>query len=203
MNRIILVRHGETATNVKNVLHKYGDPNNLTEKGKRQIQETGNKLKELSCSVLYASNEIRALQSAEIISKICNTLVIPLTGMGERNWGDYSGKPWSEIKTILDPLSLDQRYEFVPPQGESWKDFEHRLISNIKQVNTDNSNVVIGIVTHGGSIRTLMPYLLSAPKEESFKYDPKNASISIFDFNDNTIIPILIDDTSHLSDTSA
>jgi len=166
MNRLILVRHGETSTNVKNVLHKFGDSDNLTENGIRQIQQTSEKLKDLKCSVLYASNEFRALQSAEIISKICNIPVIPLTGMEERNWGDYSGKPWSQIKTILDPLSIDQRYEFVPPKGESWKDFEHRLIKNVKQINADNSNAVIGIVTHGGSIRALMPYLLSVPKEE-------------------------------------
>jgi broad specificity phosphatase PhoE len=37
------------------------------------------------------------------------------------------------------------------------------------------------IITHGGVIRALMPYLLGVPKEESFKYDPPNASITIFE----------------------
>ena len=62
----------------------------------------------------------------------------------------------------------------------------------------NNKEKNIAIITHGGSIRALMPYLLKTPKETSFQYDPKNASITIFDYNQNTFNAIVIDDITHL-----
>ena len=54
------------------------------------------------------------------------------------------------------------------------------------------------MVTHGGAIRALLPFLLDVPKEESFKYDPENASITIFDYSDNNFTKVMINDASHL-----
>lgn len=197
---LVLIRHGETTTNVKNLLHKFGDPDKLTDKGKKQIELTASKLKELGLEVLYASNEARAFETAEIIGHTCNLEVKVLDGMEERNWGDLSGKPWSEISPILNPMTLEERYNYIPPKGESWKVFEQRLITSVKNAIQANTSKVVGIVTHGGSIRALMPYLLNVSKEESFKYDPRNASISTFEFRDNNITMISVDDVTHLED---
>jgi broad specificity phosphatase PhoE len=199
VNIIILLRHGETHTNVKNVLPKFNDPDNLTEVGIRQIELASKHLKGLGLNVLYASNKNRALQSAEIVGNICNLEVQILEGMEERNWGDYSGKSWSEIKSILDPLTLEERYNYTPPKGESWRIFEQRLITAIKNINSINHDKVICVVTHGGSIRALIPFLLNIPKEESFKYDPKNSSISIFEFNGENMKALTIDNIEHLT----
>lgn len=194
MTTLILIRHGETSTNVKNILHKFVDPDNLTSEGIKQIELVGYKLKNLGLDVLYTSKEHRAKQSAKIIAKICNIKVNILEGMEERNWGDLSGISWDEIKIVLDSLDFNDRYNYVPPKGESWKTFETRLINCIKKVVQNNSNNIIGIVTHGGSIRALMPFLLNVSKEESYKYNPKNASISIFYFDEGKITPGAIDD---------
>ncbi|EKD99656.1 MAG: Phosphoglycerate mutase [uncultured bacterium] len=198
MTKIILIRHGETQTNVKNILHKYGDPDNLTPTGIKQVELVGERLKTLGLEKLYASNEYRALQSADIIGKICNLDITPLEGMEERNWGEFSGKPWSDVKVVLDPLTLDQRFNYIPPNGESWKTVEERLITAVKKAVELNPKKTVGIVTHAGSIRALIPFLLKVPREESFKYDPKNTSITIVEIEGDSITPILIDDTSHL-----
>jgi broad specificity phosphatase PhoE len=104
--------------------------------------------------------------------------------MGERNWGVFTGKPWSEVEKILQPMTLEERYQYIPQGGESWKIFEKRLIKTIQKITQDNHGKTIVIVTHGGAIRALMPFLLSVRREESFKYDPDNASLTIFDFDE-------------------
>lgn len=200
MTKLILIRHGETSKNVEGKLHRDKDEEELNEKGKSQMKITSLALKQYCPSIIYASREKRAQESAKIIAETLNLSVKTIDGLQERNWGDLSGKSWSEIRVILDPMTLDERYNYVPPNGESWKEFEIRLKNAINQVLSHNEGKNIVIVSHGGSIGALMPYLLGAPREESFKYDPASASITVFNYDGSVFIQEKVDDTSHLVD---
>lgn len=183
MTQIILVRHGETATNLAGKIHSYEDTAILNQTGKRQIKKIVLKLKKLQPDLIYSSEERRSVQSAEILAE---NLQIPrktIPGLQERNWGAFSGKSWKEVTKEIDlkKMTVDQRYKYIPPQGESWQQFEKRLIRAILKIRNDNPNRNIIIVTHMEAIRTLMPYLLHKPLEESFKYDPACASVTVID----------------------
>lgn len=196
MGKLILVRHGETSKNVKGRLHSTNDSEILNENGIAQMQKVADRLKEYSVFKIYCSKESRAVESADLLSK---SLKIPKTiidGLQERNWGEFSGKPWSTVQKVLDPMSLEERYTYVPKNGESWESFEKRLVGSIEKV-IDKENTIV-VVTHGGAIRALMPYLLRVPKEESFKYDPGNASLTIFDYDGENYNIETIDDSRHL-----
>lgn len=199
MKNLFLIRHGQTNKNISNALHKKGDEETLNNEGKEQIIKTAAKLKAQRITKIYCSNEIRAMESAKIISEICEVPMETISGFEERNWGDYSGKPWSEVKLILDPMNLDERYLYIPPNGESWKDFETRLNETLTKIKNGHDGDNVCVVTHGGAIRALMPLLLNVPKEESFKYDPKNASITLFELENDKYKPLLIDDITHLN----
>lgn len=198
MTKLILIRHGETEKNISRELYTADDLETLNEKGKTQMRATALVLKKMSPSVIYSSTEKRAQESAEILSRELNVPLKTIDGMQERNWGDFSGKLWSEVETILNQMSLEERYNYVPPNGESWKEAEERLIKAVNIVLKENEGKAVIIISHGGAIRILMPYLLNLPKEESFKHDPANASISIFNYIDGKFIKRIIDDTSHL-----
>ena len=186
MTKLILIRHGETDKNVNNSLHTTNDSESLNSNGIEQIRFTANKLISLSPSKIYSSKERRAIESANILSESLKVPFELINGMEERNWGIFTGKPWDEVKKILDPMTLDERYNYVPPNGESWKTFATRLISAIKKIVDTNSEQTIVVVTHGGAIRALIPYLLNIPREESFKYNPDNASIFLFYYDGKT-----------------
>lgn len=199
MGKLILVRHGETDKNIGNSLHGLDDPETLNDTGRKQIISTSVKLKTFSPSKIYSSKERRALESAKILSNNLDIPIEDLAGLQERNWGIFTGKPWGDVKKVLDPMTLDERYNYVPQDGESWKTFETRLIASIKKVTKDNPDKTIVVVTHGGAIRALMPFLLSVPREESFKYDPANASLTILDFEGDKFTQVVINDTTHLT----
>jgi broad specificity phosphatase PhoE len=95
-------------------------------------------------------------------------------------------------------MSFYERYNFVPPRGESWKEAETRLIKTFNKLISENEGKTFILVTHGGAIRILMPILLGVEKEESYKYDPDNSSISIFDYQNGKFSKIVYNDTSHL-----
>ncbi len=197
--KLILVRHGETQKNTSELLHAPNDPETLDEKGVKQMEATAKFLLNLKPQSLYSSNSRRAIQSGKILSQ---TLAIPLSivdGFQERSWGALSGKSWPEIKKLLDLMTLEERYIYQPQQGESWKNFETRLANAIESIIAANPNKTAVIILHGGAIRALIPYLLKVPRDESFKYDPDNASLTVFNSNANGIfINEGINDTSHL-----
>lgn len=197
--RLILVRHGQTTKNVQGVLHSRSDESVLSELGRQQIGATAERLKGEGVDLIYSSKETRAVQSAQLIAKVLGKEPRSLDGLEERNWGVFEGQPWSKVKAVLDPLGSEQRYEYVPEKGESWQGFETRTNKVIKEIIDENQGKCVVIVTHGGVIRVLMPYFLQAPREESYKYNPKNASLTIFDLEDNHLIPMVVDDTSHLN----
>lgn len=198
MGKLILIRHGETNKNINNILHASGDPEALNDKGIEQIKLTTDELIIHSPSKIYSSKERRALESVKIISDILKIPFEEVEGMEERNWGIFTGKPWEEVKKVLDPMTLDERFTYVPQSGESWKTFETRLIGAIKKITIENLGKTVVVVTHGGAIRALMPFMLGVSKEESFKYDPDNASLTIFDFDKNGFKKVFVNDTSHL-----
>lgn len=195
--KLILIRHGETEVNVVGNTHIVGDTARLTELGKDQISKTADRLQSMNIGFLASSSEARAIESANILREKLSIDTEEFEEFNERNWGKLSGKPWSEIASILDPMSLGERYNFVPENGESWKQFEDRLKLGIdKLIDTKQPNVVL--VAHGGTIRAMIPLLLDLPKEESFKYSPDNASISIFESKDDKFEMTSYNDTSHL-----
>jgi broad specificity phosphatase PhoE len=200
MTKIILIRHGETDINARGLTHKTNDVATLTELGAKQIEATSQKLSNIGVDRVICSDEDRAIESA---SMIANTLGIEFSiesHLKERNWGELEGRPWSDIKAILDKLSLDERYVYVPPKGESWKIFEERIFGTIERLVNDSKGKTIVVVTHGGVIRALIPKLLGLPKKESFKYDPDNASITIINHKDGKYESNSVNNTEHLSD---
>ena len=159
MERIILVRHGQTKKNAKGIIHAFGDEELLNEVGIEQINKAANKLREFSPVVVYSSKGRRATQSGELISQKLGISLKALDGMEERNWGDSAGKTWDEVVKVLSGMSLEERYLYTPPNGESWKHFETRLIAVINKILSENKNKTVVVVSHGGAIRALIPYL--------------------------------------------
>lgn len=197
MEKLILIRHGETDKNLNKSLHGADDPETLNENGRSQIEKIASRLKDFSPKRIYTSKEKRALESAKIISRQLEIPLEEIEGMQERNWGEFTGKPWEEVKRVLDPMTLEERYDYIPQGGESWRTFETRLINAIQKIVDSNTGTVV-VVTHGGAIRALMPHLLNVPKEESFKYDPDNASITMFEVRGEGFRKMIVNDTSHL-----
>lgn len=196
---LVLVRHGETDTNKRGKLHSVNDEQELNSVGQNQVTKTAARLVEYKPLTVFSSTELRAVQSAKIISQATGTMAHTASGLEERNWGDYSGKSWPEIQVVLDKLTLDERYDFVPPNGESWREFDSRLQETLTKLLTTCTTPTLVVVTHGGAIRALMPFLLGVAKEESFKHDPANASVTIFTLEDGKFSAQAINDTSHLA----
>lgn len=180
MKKIVLVRHGETDVNAIGRMHEeeHDDVEGLNDLGVEHIKEAALQMQDVE--ILICSPLLRAVQSAEILAQELGVEVEVDDRLRERNWGEWSGMEWMEIATHLDDLSLEARYLFTPPDGESWKTFEERLQLVVDDL-TRRPESVIGVVTHGGVMRAMMPVLKNEPKESSFAYDFANGEVVAVD----------------------
>lgn len=199
--KLLLIRHGQTEVNASGSMHTLNDYAGLSEIGLRQAQNLIRVCKDHGVQMLYSSNENRAKQTAEIIAVGLGIKNNPTNALHERNWGEWEGRTWAEIKNELDTMNLQQRYTFVPPSGESWQQMETRLKQCVDKIIADGESTqvnAVAIVTHGGALRGLMPILKDTPKEVSLKYDFENASVTIFEYKSGLYTEITVNDTTHL-----
>lgn len=196
--KIIFMRHGQTKVNVAASVHRKNDEATLDETGETQAHKLAIACYQEGLQQLFCSPELRAQQTAGIIATELGLEQIELPEFSERNWGDWSGKPWSEIQAQFERMTLQERYEFVPPNGESWKEMDERLHCGLDKI-THSTHSVVGVVTHGGALRALMPIIKDQPKESSFQYDFLNVSITSFDFDGGKWTLVRENDVTHLN----
>src|SRR5258708_7946064 len=87
----------------------------------------------------------------------------PLTTLGERQFGDYEGKPWEALR-LLDEMQLtveeDKKFSFKPhPDIESDEELVSRFITFLREVSVSYPGKTLLVVTHGGIIRALLLHL--------------------------------------------
>ncbi len=195
--RLLFVRHGETDKNREHRTHISGDSESLNQEGREQARKVAALCRDYGVEALFSSPERRATETAAIISSELGIDYVVLDGFRERNWGAWAGKPWEEISEALGQMTLDERYNFVPPGGESWKQMDERLGMDLQTV-VSSGYTMVAVISHSGALRTLLPIIKDDPKETSFSYDFQNASVTIFDYEQDQFTEIMRNSTAHL-----
>lgn len=162
---LILCRHGESHGGIKENFAGVADDSPLTKKGLKQTFIFIKIFKKYGVQKVYYSPKERARKIAEIIDQKLKIPYQVIPELSERNWGKWGNEPWEIISKRLDKLSLEKRYKFTPPDGESWKHFEKRLLKAMRKIEAEairERYKTVAIVTHRGSLRALFYILLKA-----------------------------------------
>jgi broad specificity phosphatase PhoE len=211
MNRIYLVRHGENYANItKEFSYKLVDYD-LTEKGKKQAQQTAEYFKFKNIDYIYSSPLKRAIQTAEYISKSLEKTYEVIEGFRELNVGDLEkSKPdkysWDiYFKVTNDWYSGKKEARF--PNGENYFTLYNRFIKGLEYVTQNKKDKNIIIVGHGGIFTACILDLCSIKDRNEFvNRQNHNCSISeiVFDKKRNRDVKLIRwADCSHLSGEAA
>lgn len=161
MKTVYLVRHGQTQSNIREHIKDHTDP--LSEEGVRQAHTVAERLSNLAIEKLYASNYLRAQQTAEIIATTCNLELETsslfreekppsrLVGMSE-NEGDGYYYSQHYIDNANDP---DLRFE----DGENAADTHQRIIRALSELERCPEDR-IAVVTHGNFLKPFVAHIL-------------------------------------------
>jgi broad specificity phosphatase PhoE len=140
---IVLVRHGETASNAQRVLQHPDTP--LSERGLAQARRVAERLARTRIAEIIASDYSRALTTAELIRDACGVPLAIDPELRERNFGDLRGRAYADLG--FDPFAPG----YVPPAGESWEDL-HRRVDRLWERVCGRAAGLAGdlvLVTHG------------------------------------------------------
>jgi len=200
MNRLFLVRHGETEWNTMKRVQGHTDTT-LTEKGLEQTRRISNRLYKENIDVIYASDLRRAYRTAEIIGDKLNLGVHSLKELREINFGCWEGLTANEVKEKYREehlLWMQEAHKLILPGAETLLDVQQRMLKSVWELLKIHSNKNLLLVSHGTAIKTLILGILDIDISNYNKISLDNTSLSIIEFRDFNPVIRQLNDTSHL-----
>ena len=193
---LVLVRHGQSEWNQKNLFTGWKDPK-LTHQGIKEAVEAGKSLKaeDMNFDIMFTSDLFRAQETGRLILKEMDQTDIPFVkhrSLNERNYGDLAGlnkddarERWGEEQVHI----WRRSFEIPPPGGESLKNTAERVLpyfeSEIMPKIDKGLNVLIA--AHGNSLRALVMQLEDIGPEEIVKLEIATGDPLIYDCTHQTI----------------
>jgi len=193
---LVLVRHGESDWNKKNLFTGWRDVD-LTEQGVKEAREAGRKPKAqgLKFDVAFTSALKRAQRTLDLMLEELgqHPPIISNLALNERDYGDLVGlnkddarKKWGEEQV----LKWRRSYDIAPPGGESLKDTLARALPYY--VTEILPRVMRGekvlVAAHGNSLRALVMVLDKHTQESIIKLNLDTGVPMIYRLNaDSTV----------------
>jgi|SRR6187551_679455 len=198
---LVLVRHGQSEWNLKNLFTGWKDVD-LTEQGVAEARAAGRKLKAqgLKFDVAYTSALKRASRTLDLILEEMGQTV-PIVrdqALNERDYGDLVGMnkddaraKWGEEQVLI----WRRSYDVPPPGGESLKDTVARALPYFVQ--DILPRVLRGertlISAHGNSLRALIMVLERLTPEKILKRELATGVPIIYRLNADSTVASQLD----------
>src|ERR1044071_3991168 len=186
---LVLIRHGQSEWNLKNLFTGWRDPG-LTELGVKEAHDAGKRLKAdgFRFDAAFTSNLSRAQRTLDIVLDELGQTDIPITrneALNERDYGDLSGlnkdearAKWGEEQVLI----WRRSYDIAPPNDESLRDTLARTlpyyVRTILPELLSGKNVIV--TAHGNSLRALIMVLEGLDKETIVKRELKTGAPLIY-----------------------
>jgi broad specificity phosphatase PhoE len=204
MITLYLVRHGETLWNVEGKMQGWND-SPLTEKGIRQAQKLGERLKNINFDVIYSSPIGRALKTAELVKGFKNTPLVLDDGLKEIKLGPWEGKSIQELKEE-EPEQFNNFWHephlYYFQGAETFKDVRERTHKAIDSILSRNKDKKVLIVTHTIALKSIMSKFEHRPIKNLWA-PPRihQTSLTVVKVDDDNNCEIIkYADTSHLDE---
>jgi len=157
---LILVRHGESSGNRDRIFAT--DPHSLplTDLGYAQARAAARLIVDMFQPKLVVSSPfLRAHETARVIAEGIDAPLEVEPNLYERDVGVYRGRSYDSLVSApgYAPAS---RWNWRPPEGESYEDVLARVGPILDRLARDNSATDVVVVSHGGVMVTLWAHIV-------------------------------------------
>lgn len=176
--RLYLVRHGQTAWNLQEIVQGHSDIA-LDEVGTRQAVQVARAFRGVEVERILTSDLSRSLETARLISEMVSVPLETKRELRERGFGVHEGKPYELIRTTLDREATENGhdpFEHRFLEGESLKDVWDRISPVVEDLHADRRKTVV--VSHGGVLGLMLARLICAGPGSARSFRFANASIT-------------------------
>ena len=194
---LVLVRHGQSEWNLKNLFTGWKDPD-LTEKGVEEAKDAGRRLTAagLTFDIAFTSELSRAQRTLKLILEEAGQTgleTIRDQAVNERDYGDLAGlnKDDARAKWGEEQVHVWRRsYDTPPPGGESLKDtgarvwpyYIHRILPKVMADGT------VLVAAHGNSLRAMVMALDGLTGEEIVGQEIATGVPIVYELNADTTV---------------
>ena len=203
--RLFLIRHGQSAGNAAG---RFGghSPTPLSDLGFEQARLTAEALAKENVNAIYSSDLLRAVQTAEPLSRLTGIPIITKPEFRERNVGVLEGLTFDESKQEFpdDYYALVNRnIHHVITKGESYSNLLDRIKGELRDIIRKHRGERVAIFTHTGALCFMTLHLLGAIHRHT-KQTPwiitSNCGINRFEIRGPRNVRVLaLNDTRHLT----
>lgn len=200
MTRVILVRHGQTEWNVQLKYQGHSEVA-LTPDGVRQAEQVAARLAREPVCAVYSSDLGRAMKTAEYIAAAHQLPVTAVKGLREYHFGEWEGLSFQQVseRWPQDGSKFLKTPDTVrAPGGETFAEVKARAQAAVKELVARHENQTIILVSHGGTIRTLLCAALGLPLNRVWAIRQDNTAVNIIEYYPEDAIVALVNDTHHL-----
>jgi broad specificity phosphatase PhoE len=177
IEKLILVRHGETVHNAQGIAQGWND-SALSPRGEEQVARLAARLAKQNIDAIISSPLGRALSTANVIASAIGLEVTTLDELREMNYGGWEGRSFLEVRR--DDAETYERWiadgDCQCPGGESHNDVRRRFANALEKIQVARPV----LVTHGTAIRIAVTVLLDLPVLASRHFAQDNAAMNVF-----------------------
>lgn len=204
MTKVIIVRHAEAEGNYNHTFQGRTDAD-ITENGKKQIEQLKERFKSIEYDSIYSSPLKRTLSTAKAVNFYHGLEITVVKGLIEIDGGHWEGLKWDKIPELFPNEHhdwLEEPWNFSPINGESMRSVYERIYNTIIELVEQNKNKTIVIVSHGCAIRNFVCRVKGLPIERIIEVPwLENTSVTTVEFDDDCVPKLLeFNDYSHLTD---
>jgi probable phosphoglycerate mutase len=202
MTELVLIRHGETDMNRELRFQGHVDVA-LNDIGHAQARRLARRLASEPAHAIYASDLLRARQTAMPIAGELAMQPVADAGLREQCFGRVDGMRVADIqREHPEAWAGWLRFEedFAMPEGESTRAFHARVIAAVQRLIAAHPQQTVVIVTHGGVLdmiyRSARGLALNGPRQSEIP----NAGINRIRVREGAFDILAWGDTRHLAD---
>jgi probable phosphoglycerate mutase len=180
MTVLYLLRHGAIDWPESDAFIGQTDPP-LSEEGRRQALDWRNPLRQAGFSAVWSSDLKRCAETAALVFGGGQAQIRFLPGLREIRLGAWDGIPRRRIREGHPDLWEARGRDlggFRPPGGESFRDLQQRVVSQVGSLVAEDPGPVC-IVTHAGVIRVLICHCLGISLANLFRIRLDLARLSV------------------------
>jgi len=197
---MLLLRHGQTALSVDKRFSGLGD-HGLTEVGRQQAADAGQRLATAGADVVVTSPLLRARQTAEVVAAAAGLEPVVEDGLRETDFGAWEGCTFGEVQLSWpDELAAWLSDTAVaPPDGESFDATAVRVRRARDRLLAAHGGRTLVVVSHVSPIKTLLRFALDAPPSALYRMHLDLACLSeVRWYADGPAVVRSLNDTGHL-----
>jgi probable phosphomutase (TIGR03848 family) len=195
---LLLLRHGTTDLTGKRLYGRSQDVH-LSEEGRRQADQLGERVAALRPSALYTSPIGRCAETAERIAAACRLEARELEGLAEIDYGRWTGRSFASLARTR----LWRRVHRVPssvrfPDGETLAEAQRRIVDALETIVERHPQGLVAVVSHGDPIAMALAHYSGIHLDLFQRLQVSPASISAVAVHDGLPRVLLVNDTGTL-----